>query len=79
MARRDTFLSDTVALFRALPGVWIDGLIVARVGGAYAWRTRVSEARKIIGGTIENRVRRKGARKISEYRFVPAMPSGAEH
>ena len=64
---------DKVAgLFRASPGAWIDGLTVASRGGAYAWRTRVSDCRVQLGMVIENRVRAlpDGRSKVSEYRYI---------
>jgi hypothetical protein len=56
-------------------GEWIDGRDLAKVAGAYAWRTRVSECRTLLHLTIENRQRMAsgfdGKRfKISEYRYV---------
>ena len=65
---------DKVAgLFRASPGAWIDGLTVASRGGAYAWRTRVSDCRVQLGMVIENRVRAlENGSKVSEYRSRPA-------
>jgi hypothetical protein len=64
---------DKVAgLFRASPGAWIDGLTVASHGGAYAWRTRVSECRVQLGMVIDNRVRTlTDGSKASEYRYTP--------
>ena len=60
-------------LFRASPGAWIDGLTVASRGGAYAWRTRVSDCRVQLGMVIENRVRTlPDGSKASEYRYMPA-------
>ena len=73
----DTFLEDVAALFSRRPGEWIDGLTVAAVGGAYAWRTRVSECRTKLGMVIENRVRSEGRRKVSEYRYLPAGSADA--
>ena len=65
---------DRVAgLFRASPGAWIDGLAVASRGGAYAWRTRVSDCRVQLGMVIENRVRTlSNGTRASEYRYMPA-------
>jgi hypothetical protein len=68
-----TAYRDRVAgLFRAAPGAWIDGLTVASRGGAYAWRTRVSDCRVQLGMVIENRVRTlTDGSKASEYRYMP--------
>ena len=69
-----SYRDAVAALFKANPGVWIDGLEIARYGGAYAHRTRVSDCRTQLGMTIENRVRRmpNSQRKVSEFRYVPA-------
>lgn len=41
-------------------GEWIDGLTLARIGGAYAWRSRLSEIRRAPWFlTIENRQRQE--------------------
>jgi len=64
---------DLVAAhFRAHPGVWIDGLSLAKIGGAYAWRTRCSECHTQLGMTIDNRQRRVARRIVSEYCYRPA-------
>ena len=68
---------DAVAhYFKAHAGQWIDGLELARIGGAYAWRTRVSECHRQLGMDIENTVRSmpNTARKVSLYRYVPPAP-----
>jgi hypothetical protein len=38
-----TFTGRVAAYFTARPNVWIDGRDLSRVGGAYAWRSRVSD------------------------------------
>lgn len=57
-------------------GQWVDGRELARVGGTYAWRSRVSDARRQLGLPIQNRQRivRDGERqwKVSEY-MTPAQ------
>ena len=65
----DTFTGRVAHLFRSRPDTWIDGLEIAHVGGAYAWRTRLSECRSQFGMVIENRQRRVGRRVVSEYRL----------
>lgn len=67
-----TFTDAIADYFKARPNQWIDGNELATVGGCYAWRSRVSNARTRYGLTIENRQRRVGRRVISEYRLVPA-------
>jgi hypothetical protein len=59
--------------FRAHPHQWVDGLTLAGMAGAYAWRSRVSDCRRR-GLTIQNRQRKVGTRTVSEYRLVPDAP-----
>jgi len=69
---RTAYRDKVAGLFRASPGAWIDGLTVASRGGAYAWRTRVSDCRVQLGMVIENRVRAlENGSKVSEYRYMP--------
>lgn len=70
------------AHFRARPGVWLNGLDLALVGGAYAWRSRVSQLRTQHNMRIDNRqIRRStpgGARfSVSEYRWQPPDEAAA--
>ena len=69
-----TYRDAVAAYFKAHPNQWIDGLELARVGGAYAWRTRVSDCHLQLGMTIENEVRHmpNSRRKVSLYRYRPA-------
>ena len=66
---------DLVAAhFRAHPGVWIDGMAFASIGGCYAFRTRISDCRTQLNMAILNRQRKVGKRVVSEYMFVaPAI------
>lgn len=48
---------------------WVDGLIIARYGGAYGWRTAISRARRKYRVQIVNRLRKVGQRTVSEYRL----------
>lgn len=68
------FTEAVATYFKAHPEQWIDGRTLAQIGGAYAWRTRVSDARRQLG-TIENRIRRIGRVKVSEYRYQPPPPA----
>lgn len=72
MSDERTYRDAVAAHFRAHPYEWLDGLTLSQYGGAYAWRTRVSNCRTDLGMNIENRVRQNGRRKVSEYRYVPA-------
>jgi hypothetical protein len=69
-----TFRDRVAQHFLDHPLVWFDGLTLASHGGAYAWRSRVSDCRTQLGMAIENRERREGRRKVSEYRYVPSHP-----
>jgi hypothetical protein len=70
-----TFTERVAAYLLTRAGEWVDGRELATVGGAYAWRSRVSDARRRYGLVVQNRVRRvrDGERRftVSEYR-VPA-------
>ena len=60
----------------ARPGEPVDGLELARIAGAYAWRSRVSEARRRLragghGDIVNTLIRRKGQPTRSLYAFVP--------
>ena len=65
-----TLTEEVASYFRSHPGQWIDGLTLASVGGAYAWRSRLSDVRRL-GMPIENRQRKVGRRTVSEYRWLP--------
>ena len=72
---RVTFRDQVAAYFTAAPGRWIPATELARVGGRQAWRTRVSECRKL-GMVIEHRLQRVQHPSgewstLSEYRYVP--------
>lgn len=83
--RRPSLTDKLAKYFAERPNRWIDGRELSRVAGFYAYRTRVSECRTILGMNIENRVRRVTALEadpslirtpeqpfsISEYRYVP--------
>ena len=71
-----TFRDAVAARLTARPGQWVDGLELAGVGGAYAWRTRLSECRTQLGMTVENRMRKVGRRVVSEYRVVAPAQEG---
>jgi hypothetical protein len=75
-SRRQTHVDAVAHLFQARPFQWVSALELEQVGGRFAWRTRVSDARLHFGMTIENRQRTErtpyGTTRISEYRYVPA-------
>lgn len=66
-----TYMARVANYFKDHPGQWIDGRILATIGGAYAWRTRVSECRMRLGMAIENRERKVDGYTLSEYRYIP--------
>jgi len=65
----DTFTGRVAHLFRSRPDTWIDGLEIAQIAGHYAWRSRISDARREFGLKIVNRQRKVGRVTISEYRL----------
>jgi hypothetical protein len=72
-----TMAAKVAAFFEARPNVWIDGEILARIAGRYAWRTRISDLRRAPWNLrVENRQRRVRTQDgrtftVSEYRLVP--------
>lgn len=74
---RETFANKIALYFAVRPGEWINADRLARVGGKYAWRTRVSDCRLHHGMRIDNRQRRERFERtglgfvISEYRYLP--------
>jgi hypothetical protein len=67
---RRTYQEAVAHYLEAHRARWVDGLTLARVGGAYAWRTRVSECRQHRGMRITQRTRRlRSGRLVSEYRY----------
>jgi hypothetical protein len=57
MSTDQTFTDRVAALFKSMPGQWIDARVIAQVGGFAAWRTRISNARIAYGMDIRNRTR----------------------
>ncbi len=80
--RRETFTAAVLAYFKARPNVWIDARDLMELGGLMAWRSRISDARRIIeaeGGRLENQQHRVFSRTvISEYRYTPFTPLGRD-
>jgi len=87
MERRKGNTTKVLELLRANPRVWIKAEHFMDLAGAMAWRTRISDARKVIereGGKLENRqthVRRGDPDRevafiVSEYRYLPYQPLG---
>lgn len=89
--RRQSNTEKVLELFRANPMVWLDAGLFMKIAGSMAWRTRISDARKIIeaeGGLIENQQQRiqtyneatghltQVEQVLSSYRYVPYIPLG---
>lgn len=73
-----TYCARVAAYFKAHPGQWVDGRVLATIGGAYAWRTRVSECRTQLGMVVKNRERKVDGYTVSEYRLeLPAETQAA--
>ena len=77
MTETASFHQRIYDLLTAHPGVPFDGIGLARIGGVYAWRTRVSEVRKRLEregrGTIRWQDRRlENGQRRSLYTFIPA-------
>ncbi len=73
-----TYCARVAAYFKAHSGQWVDGRVLATIGGAYAWRTRVSECRTQLGMVVLNRERKVDGYTVSEYRYeLPAETQAA--
>jgi len=60
--------------FEARPNQWVSYRELMQVGGQMAWRSRVSNCRRDLKMTIENRIERdeRGVAN-SPYRYVPPV------
>lgn len=63
-------LQRTARLFRRHRRRWISAVEIVRVGGLLAWRTRVSECRRLLGMRIENETTLVGKKYRSRYRYL---------
>lgn len=72
MSTKIAFRDRVAQEFRARPHEWVNAYQLMQIGGALAFRTRVSECRTQLGMVIGNDVRRdKNGVATSWYRFVP--------
>jgi hypothetical protein len=74
------FRDAVAAVFTAKPDQWIPWWEFAAVGGAMAWRTRISELRQPKHGTwaIACKVeRREDGVKVSYYKWTPKQNEAA--
>ena len=82
LQRRQSFTERVFAYFRARPGEWVSTLELEREGGRQAWRTRVSDVRKLLDkqdlGTIENETLHHPSGVVSRYRYVPYVRLGPD-
>jgi len=79
--RRKRSCGKVLAFLRAHPQQWIPAQDFMALGGAMAWRTRLSDARKVIeaeGGQLQNRQQRLHGAVLSEYRYLPSAPIGRD-
>jgi hypothetical protein len=69
---RTTYRAAVAEVLQAHQGEWVHWSRLAQVGGALAWRTRVSDCRRELGMAIDNKVvpRSDGVRE-SFYRYCP--------
>jgi hypothetical protein len=67
---RTTYRAAVAHVLQAHRGEWVHWSRLAEVGGAMAWRTRISELRPAM--RIENKVtQRPDGTKDSFYRYLP--------
>lgn len=78
-ARRQSNRDAVAEFFKEHPGLWINASTLMKLGGSLAWRTRVSEARKL-GMTIQNRQEKDYVGGVltvrSYYRYLTHEPIG---
>lgn len=80
-----TTYRDRVADYlKSRPNTWIDGMTLAQIGGTYAWRSRVSDARRDLGLQIENRQRvvkehSRGCPAVQAWDVAGACSCGRPH
>lgn len=71
-----TFRDAVAERFKAQPNTWISAYVLMQVGGALAFRTRVSECRTQLGMIVENKVvRDENGVATSFYRYVEPAKS----
>ena len=70
-----TFREKVEHCFRDHPNEWVNAQELMRIGGMFAWRSRVSNCRVQLGMSIENRLRYEHDITISEYRYLPPQPA----
>lgn len=78
--RRKSATQQVIAFFESRPGIWIDAHELEQFA-RFAWRTRVSNARREFrktGGDIYNRLTMNSFRSVikSEYCYVVQTPVG---
>ena len=79
--RRKSHRDAIAEHFKAHEHLWIDSSMLMELGGALAWRTRVSDCRTELGMFIENRQERieladSSIVVQSSYRYRPHPPIG---
>lgn len=75
MSARQSFNDRLEQFFKSRPGRWIAAIELEAIAGRQAWRTRVSDVRRLRGLNIRNRTRK--VRKpngevivLSEYQYI---------
>ncbi len=72
-----TFRDAIAEYLKAHPGQWISAYALMQIGGALAFRTRVSEARRELAMDIVNKVERDtNGVASSYYMYRPSLPVG---
>lgn len=66
----DTFTVKVARYLRSKRYQWVRAEALMRIGGQCAWRTRVSNCRRVLNMPIENRVTvKKNGVRVSEYKL----------
>lgn len=77
LTRRRVAARKVLAFLLANPSRWLSWKRFVSLGGACAWRSRISDARKVVeadGGRLEW----NGRTRRSAYRYLPYVPLGRD-
>lgn len=77
LARRQSNTDKLLELFRSRPLEWVHWSDLGELGGNLAWRTRVSDCRKIVNKE-GHQIEWNGKTQDSRYRYVPYVPQGVD-
>lgn len=78
MERRNARTDAVLAYLTERPLAWVLAQKLVEIGGAFAWRTRISEARQRLERDGKGTIAWNEQPRASAYRFVPYVPLGRD-